>query len=82
GWRRILGRAGLTGLRMHDLRRSLASYQIDTGTPLEVISKTLGHGNRATTEIYARMALDPVRQSLEKAVAAIQEHANGLDYST
>ncbi len=79
GWRRILGRAGLTGLRMHDLRRSLASYQIDTGTPLEVISKTLGHGNRATTEIYARMALDPVRQSLEKAVAAIQEHAQQLD---
>ncbi len=75
GWRRILKRAGLENLRIHDLRRSLASYQLDTGAPLEVIQKTLGHGNRAATEVYARMALDPVRQSLEKAVQAIQQHA-------
>lgn len=71
GWRRILARAGLQDLRMHDLRRSLASFQIDTGAPLEVIQKTLGHGNKATTEIYARMAMDPVRASVEKAIEAM-----------
>ncbi len=75
GWQRILDRAGLGDLRMHDLRRSLASFQIDTGTPLEVIQKTLGHGNKTTTEIYARMALDPVRASIEKATEAILEQA-------
>ncbi len=79
GWDRIRNRAGLQDLRMHDLRRSLASYQLDTGAPLEVIQKTLGHENRTTTEVYARMALDPVRQSLEKAVQAIQRHASRLD---
>ncbi|MDP2361421.1 MAG: tyrosine-type recombinase/integrase [bacterium] len=71
GWERVLTRAGLCGLRMHDLRRSLASFQIDTGTPLEVIQKTLGHESKATTEIYARLATGPVRASLEKATAAM-----------
>ena len=67
GWIRILERSGLKGLRMHDLRRSLASFQIDTGTPLEVIQKTLGHESKTTTEIYARLAMEPVRLSLERA---------------
>ncbi|MFA7329761.1 MAG: site-specific integrase [Candidatus Delongbacteria bacterium] len=67
GWERILERAGLVGLRMHDLRRSLASFQIDTGTPLEVIQKTLGHESKMTTEIYARLAMEPVRASVERA---------------
>ncbi|MDP1590276.1 MAG: site-specific integrase [Prosthecobacter sp.] len=67
GWIRILERSGLKGLRMHDLRRSLASFQIDTGTPLEVIQRTLGHESKTTTEIYARLAMEPVRLSLEKA---------------
>lgn len=67
GWARICKRAGLEDLHIHDLRRSLASFQIDTGTPLEVIQKTLGHESKTTTEIYARLALDPVRASLERA---------------
>ena len=67
GWERIINRAGLIGLRMHDLRRSLASFQIDAGTPLEVIQKTLGHESKITTEIYARMALETVRSSVERA---------------
>jgi integrase len=74
GWIRILQRAGLTGLRMHDLRRSLASFQIDTGTPLEVIQKTLGHESKTTTEIYARLAMEPVRLSLEKATGEMLKH--------
>lgn len=75
GWQRILDRAGLENLRMHDLRRSLASFQIDTGTPLEVIQKTLGHGSLATTQIYARMAMEPVRESVERAVEEILKKA-------
>ncbi|MCB1047832.1 MAG: site-specific integrase, partial [Calditrichaeota bacterium] len=76
GWKRILERAGLENLRMHDLRRSLASFQIDTGTPLEVIQKTLGHENKATTEIYARMAMEPVRASLEVAIEEMIRQGN------
>jgi integrase len=74
GWIRILERSGLKGLRMHDLRRSLASFQIDTGTPLEVIQKTLGHESKTTTEIYARLAMEPVRMSLERATSEMMRH--------
>ncbi len=71
GWMRICERAGLQGLHMHDLRRSLASFQIDAGAPLEVIQKTLGHESKTTTEIYARMALETVRASVERAVGVM-----------
>lgn len=77
GWLRICNRAGLKDLHLHDLRRSLASFQIDTGTPLEVIQKTLGHESKVTTEIYARLALDPVRESVERASEEILKRAKG-----
>jgi integrase len=75
GWARICERAGLKNLHLHDLRRSLASFQIDTGTPLEVIQKTLGHESKMTTEIYARLAMDPVRASVERAGEEIRQRA-------
>ncbi len=62
---------------MHDLRRKIASFQIDTGSPLEVIQKTLGHESKVTTEIYARLALEPVRESVERAAEEMLKHANG-----
>lgn len=76
GWLRICERAGLKNLHIHDLRRSLASFQIDTGTPLEVIQKTLGHESKTTTEIYARLALDTVRASVELAALEILKGCN------
>jgi len=71
GWERVLRRAGLEDLRLHDLRRSLASFQIDAGVSLAVIGKGLGHQSQATTAIYARLAREPVREAMEKGAAAI-----------
>jgi integrase len=71
GWKRILKRAGLEDLRLHDLRRSLASFQIDAGVSLAVIGKGLGHQSQATTAIYGRLAQEPVRDAMEKGAAAI-----------
>ncbi|AEK58630.1 tyrosine-type recombinase/integrase [Acidithiobacillus caldus] len=71
GWERILKRAGIEDLRLHDLRRSLASFQIDAGVSLAVIGKGLGHQNQATTAVYARLAQEPVRDAMEKGAAAI-----------
>lgn len=79
GWKRILKRAGIPegDLRLHDLRRSLGSWQARTGASLSVIGKSLNHKNTSTTAIYARLDLDPVRQSVDTAVAAMFE-AGGL----
>ncbi len=79
-WKRILSRAGIDDLRgtwLHDLRRSMGSWQANTGASLSVIGKSLNHKNVNTTAIYARLAMDPVRESMEKAAGAMFE-AGGL----
>lgn len=58
---------GLLDVRIHDLRRTFASYQAITGASLQVIGKSLGHKSQQATQIYARLNLDPVRLSVEKA---------------
>ena len=70
-WRRILERADIKDLRMHDLRRSLGSWQAATGANLSIIGKTLAHKNISTTAIYARLNIDPVRDAMDKATQAM-----------
>lgn len=71
GWQRILEKANLADLRIHDLRRTIGSWQAKTGASLAIIGKSLNHKNPATTAIYARLDLDPVRASMERATAAM-----------
>lgn len=70
-WKRILKRAELTDLRLHDLRRTLGSWQAATGASLPIIGKSLGHKSLAATQIYARLDLDPVRAAVNKATSAM-----------
>ena len=70
-WRRVLQRAGIKNLRIHDLRRTMGSWQAAQGASLAIIGKSLAHKNISTTLIYSRLNLDPVRESMEKATAAI-----------
>jgi integrase len=71
-WLRLLARGGFKDLRMHDLRRTFGSFQAAAGASMAVIGKSLGHkpGSRATA-VYAHLDLDPVRASVDVAVAAI-----------
>jgi integrase len=62
---------GLGDLRIHDLRRTLGSWQAATGANSFVIGKSLGHKSQAATAIYARLNLDPVRQSVNTATEAM-----------
>lgn len=70
-WKRILKRAELTDLRLHDLRRTLGSWQAATGASLPIIGKSLGHRSLTATQIYARLDLDPVRAAVNKATDAM-----------
>ena len=74
-WAGILQRAGLNNLRLHDLRRTLGSWQASTGANLSIIGKSLNHKNTSTTAIYARLSMDPVRQSVETATRAMLDAA-------
>lgn len=63
--------AGLMDVRMHDIRRTFGSYQAITGASLQIIGKSLGHKSSEATQIYARLNIDPVRASIEKATEAM-----------
>jgi integrase len=67
----------LGDLRLHDLRRTLGSWQAKTGASLVIIGKSLNHKSQSTTAIYARLDLDPVRLSVNTATAAMLE-AGGM----
>ena len=71
GWKRILVKAGIKDLRLHDLRRTLGSWQAATGANSYMIGHSLGHKSPQSTAVYARLNLDPVRDSVEKATQAM-----------
>ncbi len=70
-WKRLLERADISDLRIHDLRRTMASWQVRTGANSFIISKTLGHKTQQATAIYARVSRDVARESMENAVNAM-----------
>jgi integrase len=70
-WRRIVKRAGLADVRLHDLRRTLGSWMTMGGAGLPIVGKMLGHRQLSTTEIYARLQVDPIRASAESATTAM-----------
>jgi integrase len=75
-WKRIRTRAGLLGLRLHDLRHSFASFAVADGHTLFMIGKVLGHKQSRTTEGYAHLASDPLRvvadRTSDKIAAAMK----------
>ncbi len=70
-WQRIRVRANLTDARIHDLRRTLGSWLAGAGYSLPLIGKALNHSQPATTAIYARLSLDPLREALESNAALL-----------
>lgn len=78
-WGELLQRAGLDDLRIHDLRRTLASYEAMTGANLSVIARTLNHKDLKSVAVYARLQLDPVRDAMETATQAMMR--NGVVYT-
>jgi len=64
-WARIRKAAGLNDIRIHDLRRTLGSWLVAQGHSLPLIGKTLNHSQASTTQVYARLQLEPVRLALE-----------------
>jgi integrase len=70
-WAALMKRAGLNDLHIHDLRRTMGSWMAIGGASLLVIGKLLGHKSVDATMIYSRLHIDPVRDSMERATAAM-----------
>ena len=68
GWNRILKRAELENVHLHDLRRTLGSYMAMTGASLSVIGNALNHKDVSTTrKVYAHSAREAERIARERA---------------
>lgn len=72
-WRRIRNRAGLTDVRLHDLRHTFASNALLAGQPIEMVGKLLGHTQLQTTMRYAHLADETVRAAATKVSDAISK---------
>lgn len=79
-WNELLEDAGLTNLKIHDLRRSMGSYMAIGGESLLTVGKVLGHRSVQASQVYARMNLDPLRQAIEKATNTITNAAHEGKY--
>ena len=70
---KVFAAAGFTDVRLHDLRRTFGSWQAANGSSELLIGKSLGHRHTRSTQVYARLTLDPVRESVERATTAMTE---------
>jgi integrase len=65
-FRRICDRAGLSGVRLHDLRHLHATQLLAAGVPVRTVSGRLGHANAATTlNVYAHFLAASDRDAAE-----------------
>lgn len=74
-WENLLKRAGLVGVRLHDLRRTFGSWAAATNASLPIIGAALGHKTPSVTQVYARLDLDPIRKAVNAATDAMLEAA-------
>ncbi|WP_050927632.1 tyrosine-type recombinase/integrase [Aestuariivita boseongensis] len=64
-WRVVTKAAGLEDYRIHDNRHTHASHLVSSGLSLPIVGRLLGHTNPSTTQRYAHLADDPLRQAAE-----------------
>jgi integrase len=62
----------LLDFRFHDLRHSFACWFINEGGSLKEIQDALGHSDPRTTQKYARMKIETLKNSLNKVTAFAQ----------
>jgi integrase len=60
-WERVRQTAGLSDVRLHDLRHSFVSIAVAGGASLPIVGALLGHAHSATTQRYAHLSDDPLR---------------------
>ena len=64
-WHTITTQADLKKVRIHDLRHTHASHLVSSGLSLSIVGKLLGHTQASTTQRYAHLADEPLRNAAE-----------------
>jgi integrase len=74
-WNTARKAAGLTDVRVHDLRHSFASFLVNAGCPIYEVKELLGHSQIKTTQRYAHLSQNTLLNATNK-VSAIMAAAN------
>ncbi len=64
-WRSVTKAADLPNYRIHDNRHTHASHLVSSGLSLPIVGHLLGHTNPSTTQRYAHLADEPLREAAE-----------------
>ncbi len=64
-WKSVMRTAEIKDYRIHDNRHTHASHLVSSGLSLPIVGRLLGHTNPSTTQRYAHLADDPLRQAAE-----------------
>lgn len=62
GWKHACAKAGLEGVRWHDLRHTWASWHVQAGTPLAVLQQLGGWASLSQVQRYAHLAPSHIAQ--------------------
>jgi len=80
---RVLKNASITGITLHDLRRTFATWAQDAGASLIVVSSLLGHTlPGGVTAVYARVHIDQLRKCVNDTVENMLRVAGTPDDGT
>ena len=71
-WCRLKRKAGLSKMRLHDLRHCNASYMVSSGVSLYVVQDILGHSDPKITMRYCHVASDTKLSASNTASAIIK----------
>ncbi|MGH9550083.1 MAG: site-specific integrase, partial [Terriglobales bacterium] len=71
----LLAAAKIPDLHLHDLRRSLGSWLAMSGHSLPEIGRVLGHKDHRSTQVYARLQIEPVAAAAALAQKAMLQAA-------
>ncbi len=70
-WTGVREKAGLPGVRIHDLRHSFASQGVMNNVGLPTVGRLLGHRHRDTTAIYAHFDDAALKNAADQAAGVI-----------
>jgi site-specific recombinase XerD len=77
-WHFVRKETGLgNDTRVYDLRHTFASVGAGGGLSLPIIGRLLGHTQPRTTQRYAHLADDPLREAAEKITTVITGKGKG-----
>ena len=76
-WATITKQANLKDFRLHDLRHTYASHLVSNGLSLRIVGKLLGHTQATTTQRYAHLADEPLREATTLFAEKLSEIARG-----